>query len=139
MPKVYFTERALSDLERIFQFLEQEAPDFAIATGEEIVDATSVLQHHPLIGRPAPHNLRELVISKGHSGYVALYRFQPSRDRIDILAIRHQRECGFIDWPHHHIFVDSTRRTPIQSVRLAHQPHRMHGASSTICPKKRIT
>ena len=97
MPKVYFTERALSDLERIFQFLEHEAPDFAIATGEEIVDATSVLQRHPLIGRPTPHNLRELVISKGHSGYVALYRFQPSKDRIDILAIRHQRESGFID------------------------------------------
>ena len=97
MPKVYFTEHALSDLERIFQFLEQEAPDFAITIGEEIVDATSILQRHPLIGRPAPHNLRELVISKGRSGYVALYRFLPAKDRIDILDIRHQRECGFID------------------------------------------
>jgi len=97
MPKVYFTERALSDLERIFQFIEHEAPRFAITTGEEIVDATSVLQRHPLIGRPAPHNLRELVISKGHTGYVALYRFLPAKDRIDILDIRHQRECGFID------------------------------------------
>jgi len=97
MPGVYFTERALSDLERIFQFLEQEAPDFAVAAGEAIVDAATVLQRHPLIGRPAPHNLRELVISKGQSGYVALYRFLPAKDRIDILAIRHQRECGFID------------------------------------------
>jgi addiction module RelE/StbE family toxin len=97
MPKVNFTEQALSDLERIFQFLEQEAPEFAITVGEEIVDATSVLQRHPLIGRPAPHNLRELVISKGHSGYVALYRFLPSKGRIYILAIRHQRESGFID------------------------------------------
>lgn len=97
MPKVHFTEQALSDLERIFQFLEQESPDFTITVGEKIVDATSVLQRHPLIGRPAPHNLRELVISKGQSGYVALYRFLPAKDRIDILAIRHQRECGFID------------------------------------------
>ena len=97
MPKVYFTERALSDLERIFQFLEQEAPDFAIMVGEEIMDATSILQRHPLIGRPAPHNLRELVISKGNTGYVALYRFLPVKDRVDILAIRHQRECGFVD------------------------------------------
>ena len=76
---------------------EQEAPRFAKMTGEEIADATSVLQRHPLIGRPAPHNLHELVISKGRSGYVALYRFLPSRDRIEILAIRHQRECGFVD------------------------------------------
>jgi len=92
IPKVHFTEQAMSDLERIFQFLEQETPDFAITAGEGIVDATSVLQRHPLIGRPAPHNLRELVISKGSSGYVALYRFLPEKDRIDILAIRHQRE-----------------------------------------------
>ena len=56
-----------------------------------------MLQRHPLIGRPAPHSLRELVISKGQSGYVALYRFLPSKDRIEILAIRHQRESGFVD------------------------------------------
>ena len=97
MLKVYFTERALSDLERIFQFLKQEAPDFAIMAGEEIVNATSVLQRHPLIGRLVTHSLRELVISAGRSGYVALYRFLPGRDRIDIPAIRHQRESGYID------------------------------------------
>ncbi len=97
MLKVRFTERALSDLERIFHFLEQEAPDFAMAAGEEIVNAASILERHPLIGRPITHNLRELVISKGRSGYVALYRFLPGRDRIDILAIRHQRESGFIE------------------------------------------
>lgn len=97
MTQVYFTEQALSDLERIFKFLEQEAPEFAIAVGKEIVDGTSVLRRHPLIGRLATHNLRQLVISKGRSGYVALYRFLPAVDRIDILAIRHQRECGFID------------------------------------------
>lgn len=97
MPKVNFSGQALSDLERIFQFLDQEATDFAIMAGEEIVDATSVLQRHPLIGRPAPNDLSELVISKGRSGYIALYRFLPSKDRVDILAIRHQRESGLID------------------------------------------
>jgi len=97
MTQVFFTEQALSDLERIFTFLEQETPEFAIAAGKEIIDGASVLQRHPMIGRHAPQNLRELVISKGRSGYVALYRFLPALDRIDILAIRHQRECGFID------------------------------------------
>lgn len=97
MPLVHFSERALRDLERIFEFLEQQAPEFAIESGKLIVDATSVLQRHPLIGRPAPHNLRELIISHGHTGYVALYRYLPAKDRIDILAIRHQRECGFIE------------------------------------------
>lgn len=97
MPVVHFSERALRDLERILEFLEQQAPEFAIASGQLIVDATTVLQRHPLIGRPAPHHLRELIISHGHTGYVALYRYLPTLDRIDILALRHQRECGFID------------------------------------------
>lgn len=97
MHKVYFTERALFDLERILQFLEQETPEFAIAAGELIVDATSILQRHPLIGRTAPHNLRELVISQGRSGYVALYRVIPKEQRIDILTIRHQRESGIME------------------------------------------
>ncbi|MBI5449955.1 MAG: type II toxin-antitoxin system RelE/ParE family toxin [Gammaproteobacteria bacterium] len=57
MPTVHFTGRVLSDLERIFQFLEQDAPDLAMTAGEAIVDATSVLQRHPLIGHPAAHRL----------------------------------------------------------------------------------
>jgi hypothetical protein len=38
---------------------------------------------------------RELVISYGKTGYVALYRFLPAQDRIRILAIRHQRELDY--------------------------------------------
>ena len=97
MSVVNFSERALRDLERILDFLEQETPEFALASGQLIVDATAVLQRHPLIGRPAPQHLRELIISHGHTGYVALYRYLPTQDRIDILAIRHQRECGFVE------------------------------------------
>lgn len=41
------------------------------------------------------NNVRELVISRGRSGYVALYRYLPRRDRIDVLAIRRQREAGY--------------------------------------------
>ncbi len=97
MSVVNFSERALRDLDRILDFLEQEAPEFALASGHLIVDATAVLQRHPLIGRPTAKHLRELVISHGHTGYVALYRYLPAQDRIDILAIRHQREGGFIE------------------------------------------
>jgi plasmid stabilization system protein ParE len=35
------------------------------------------------------------VISYGHTGHVALYRFLVGRDEVRILAIRHQREVGF--------------------------------------------
>ena len=48
-----------------------------------------------LIGRPAEHGLRELVISRGRTGYIALYSFETAQDCILILAVRHQREAGY--------------------------------------------
>jgi plasmid stabilization system protein ParE len=38
---------------------------------------------------------RELVISFGRTGYVALYRFVLSENRVRVLAIRHQRELDY--------------------------------------------
>lgn len=96
MSTVYFSQRALTDLERVFDFLVREAPVIATEAANEIVDATRILQRHPLIGRPVG-NLRELVISKGRTGYVALYRYLPEQDRVDILSIRHQRESGLVE------------------------------------------
>jgi hypothetical protein len=43
--------------------------------------------------------LRELVISYGKSGYIALYSYESSDDVALILAIRHQREAGFEEIP----------------------------------------
>jgi plasmid stabilization system protein ParE len=47
------------------------------------------------MGRPAEADLRELVISRGKSGYIALYRYDGERDRVLVLAVRHQREAGY--------------------------------------------
>ncbi|MGB7989872.1 MAG: type II toxin-antitoxin system RelE/ParE family toxin [Candidatus Methylophosphatis roskildensis] len=55
----------------------------------------TILQRHPLIGRPLEGALRELVIFHGDGGYVPLYRFRPRLDRVEVLAVRHQREAGF--------------------------------------------
>jgi plasmid stabilization system protein ParE len=96
VPVVRFSGRALDDLERIFDFLTEHDPAVASRAGDAIVDATSVLQQHPMIGRAVQGNLRELVISQGATGYVALYRFVQTANRIDVLAIRHQREAGFL-------------------------------------------
>ena len=52
---------------------------------------------HREIGRPladAPE-LRELLITFGDSGYVALYRYDPETETIYVLAFRHQREAGY--------------------------------------------
>lgn len=95
MPLVRFSERALTDLERLFEFLVARDPNAATQAGARIIDATAILANHPLVGRAIEGEMRELVISYGKSGYVALYRFLPHEDRVDILAIRHQREAGF--------------------------------------------
>jgi hypothetical protein len=39
-----------------------------------------------------PQGLRELVISRGQTGYLALYSHDEGADIALILAIRHQRE-----------------------------------------------
>ena len=95
MARVCFTGRALADLDRIFDFLAEQDPAVAGQVAELIIDATAVLQRHPMIGRPVRGAVRELVISHGRTGYVALYRFLPQARRVDVLALRHQREAGF--------------------------------------------
>ena len=50
---------------------------------------------NPLIGRPAPRDLRELVIGRDRHGYVALYRYVAPLDTVFVLAIRAQKEVGY--------------------------------------------
>jgi plasmid stabilization system protein ParE len=63
---------------------------------QAIASAVNTLAAHPLLGRRIEGEVRELIISYGESGYIALYRFVVSRDEVRILAIRHQRELGFL-------------------------------------------
>ena len=65
------------------------------AVVDVIADAVEVLARHPLIGRIAEHSLRELVISRGKTGYIALYDYDADDDRVVILAVRAQREAGY--------------------------------------------
>ncbi len=95
MPRVAYSARALADLDRLFEFLADVDPIAASDAISVIVEAVSVLQGHPLIGRPVRGRLRELVISHGRNGYVALYRLTLRRDRVEVLALRHQREAGY--------------------------------------------
>jgi addiction module RelE/StbE family toxin len=95
MAVVSYAPRALSDLQRLVDFLAESDPSAAAQTAELIISAVEPLRHHPLLGRPVESDLRELVISRGRSGYVALYSYDESRDRVLMLTIRHQREAGY--------------------------------------------
>ncbi len=89
--KVVYSRQALSDLERITSFLAEQ-PN-ASAQLELILCAVEILRASPFIGRPVRGDLRELVISYGKSGYVALYRV--TRNRVEVLGLKHQREAGY--------------------------------------------
>jgi plasmid stabilization system protein ParE len=56
-----------------------------------------LLATHPLIGRRVEGEKRELVVSRGVTGHVVLYVFDPVSDVVLVLRARHQRECGFND------------------------------------------
>jgi addiction module RelE/StbE family toxin len=97
MAVVSYAPRASSDLQRLVDFLAESDPSAAAQTAELIVSAVEALQNHPLLGRPVESGFRELVISRGRSGYLALYRYDEARDRVLVLTIRHQREAGYMD------------------------------------------
>lgn len=97
MARLIYSGQALADLERLTDFLAESDPPAAAETVGLIEEAIAVLQRHPLIGRPVEHELRELVISRGRTGYVALYSFEEKQKAVLILAIRHQREAGYWD------------------------------------------
>lgn len=95
MAKLRYTARAVEDLETLSDFLAAEDPDSAAVALELIAHGIGILEIHPLVGRLAERGMRELVISRGRSGYIALYRYLPEQDAVNVLAIRHQGEAGF--------------------------------------------
>jgi plasmid stabilization system protein ParE len=94
---IVFDDGALVDLERILDFQIQRDPETALGHIRAIREAVLILGGHPEIGRLAGRGsaLRELVISRGRSGYVALYEYSEPEGVIRVLAIRHQREAGY--------------------------------------------
>lgn len=88
---------AALDLTRLTEFLMSKLPDEAYDTVDIVLNALEILERHPKIGRPVTQGLRELVISRGSSGYLALYQYDEAQDLALVLRVRHQRECGYFE------------------------------------------
>jgi len=95
VPRLQFATRAFEDLDRVTDFLLDRAPELAAETVPLILGGLRTLKDHPLIGRPVEADLRELLISRGRTGYIALYRYNPADDVVLVLRVRHQRELHF--------------------------------------------
>jgi plasmid stabilization system protein ParE len=77
MPGVFLSQGAFDDLLRLENFL--------VESDDPMVG----------IGRPVEGGLRELIISRRRSGYLARYEFDHARDLVLVARIRHQRESGY--------------------------------------------
>lgn len=92
---VRFTIEAQQDIKRLYKFI-LERDDSGYANAERALNAIKTgidsLKHNPFSCRKTNTPfLRELVISFGTTGYVALFEIEDNQT-VTILAIRHQRE-----------------------------------------------
>jgi plasmid stabilization system protein ParE len=91
--KLRFTPEAEDDLLRLYDFLLEKdvAADLALDASK---GALEVLRLSPFSCRKALSDnpfVRELIIPFGSAGYVALFEIE-SASKVNILAVRHQRE-----------------------------------------------
>lgn len=93
--KVRFTSDAAADLERIYKSLFERDRRAGERDRHKILKALEMLELFPRSCRRAigttDDSLRELVISFGKRGDVALFRLHPPAT-VSALAVRHQRE-----------------------------------------------
>ena len=89
MVKIIWTERSLSDLEDIAEFIAKDSEKYAKLTIEKIIDQTSILEKQPLIGRIVPESndkkIRELIIGN----YRIIY--EKKEFSIHILTVHHSK------------------------------------------------
>ena len=97
MSAVFLSPAAFQDLVRLETFLQESEEPLAGDLLDFILDALEVLTHQPGIGRPVEGGLRELIISRRRSGYLARHAWDEAQDRVLVARIRHQREVGYAD------------------------------------------
>ena len=95
MPRIELAGAIGDDFERILEHLARYDVRKPASRVEEILESIDVLKRSPMIGRPLPSGLRELIIGRGSRGYTALYRYVAESDVVFVLAIRSQREAGY--------------------------------------------
>jgi plasmid stabilization system protein ParE len=96
MPRLIWSQAALTDLRHLYDFLASKSEDAAGRAIRTIRYGVKALNQHPEIGRPIEDMLpqfREWVIEFGQGAYVARYHYDGKQ--VVILAVRHGREDGF--------------------------------------------
>jgi plasmid stabilization system protein ParE len=96
MPRLRWSEAALKDVARLYNFLAPNSREAASRAIRAIREGVKQLGKHPEIGRPVeelPPEFREWMVEFGASAYVVLYRYDGRE--VVLLAVRHGREAGY--------------------------------------------
>lgn len=86
--RLVFDERALADLENIFNWIAQENPAAAKTVVERVFESTEHLATFPHMGHAGrDEGTSEWVIPR--LPYIAVYEVYPERDEVIVIAVVH--------------------------------------------------
>jgi len=89
MANLIWSERALSDIEDIYDYIAKDSPTYARYQAERIVTSVERLCQFPESGRHLPEfpylPHRELIVGR----YRVIYRYDTDRDAIYLVTIVH--------------------------------------------------
>ena len=95
--QIRFTKTARDDIKRLYAFFLVQDIQAAKRALEAINKAMELLKIFPFTCRKAQANtpfLRDLIISFGANGYVALFEIEEEKT-VTVLVLRHQREDDY--------------------------------------------
>lgn len=89
MNRIFWTRRALQDVENIYHYIAIDNPNIAKRVVTDIKKIIDNLSYHPFMGKPGRREkTRELVVTKTH--YIIVYRLQSNA--IEIIRILHDAQ-----------------------------------------------
>lgn len=89
------TPQASDDIRRLDDFLWEQNDPLAGDLYAYLIKVMRLLELQPGVGRPVGAELRELIIDRGRSGYLARYQYRRESRVVTILRILHQSESGY--------------------------------------------
>ena len=86
---ISWTDKAVKQLDKIFEYIAADSTLYAYRTIEKIIDQVESVAHHPHKGRVVPEYERKDIREVFHHPYRIIYLIRESNHRIEILSVIH--------------------------------------------------
>jgi toxin ParE1/3/4 len=96
---VRLTDRALRDLEAIYDFIEADSSESAFTWFNRLAEAIYSLERFPERGAVIPENkkLRHLLFGKSPNTYRIIYALDKHKNAVNVLHIRHGARASLLN------------------------------------------